>query len=125
MALRSKVNTVVKETTSLMAKLGLHNDGMLQSNFRNHGKAMGFENFSDYKSYAERIYSEAMNNPEAFTVINLPKSKTAVDFQSKMRGIYDAFGNPLAFFVPDTHISGYDDPEQELQEFINSTHHMA
>jgi hypothetical protein len=111
---------VRKETTGMLAKLGLRTDDMIAANFRVHGAGMGFHDLDDFRSYASRIYREAEKNPDGFTVIDLPKGKKAIDFQGKIRGVYDEFGEPLAFFRPEPKALGYEDPAQELKEFAQS-----
>ena len=58
-----------------------------------------------------------MDNPAGFTVIDLPRSKKAVDFQGKIRGVYNAEGQQIAFFKPDYQQLGYRTLQEELREF--------
>lgn len=118
------ISAVKKETGGLLAKLGLRADDMMMANFRIHGSAMGFHDFQDYRAYAVRIYNEAQKNPEAFTVVELPKGKTAIDFQGKLRGVYDQFGEPIAFFRPEPTEMGYKDAADEMKEFMQSIRYL-
>ncbi len=119
------VTAVKKETGGILSKLGLRSDDVMMSNFRIHGAAMGFHDMQDYQSYASRIYREAMKNPEGFTVVELPKGKKAIDFQGKIRGVYTEFGEPLAFFRPEPKAMGFDNPEQEFKEFMESVRYLS
>ncbi len=114
------LESVRKETSQLIKKLGLSGDNMLGANFREYGAQMGIYDFEDYKQYACRIYQEAMKNPGGFTIINLPDGRKAIDFQGKLRGIYDKYGEPIAFFKPDYKKMGYPSYREELLEFESS-----
>lgn len=119
------VSAVKKETGSILSKLGMREDDMMMANFRIHGAAMGFHDLNDYQSYAGRIYMEAMKNPSGFTIVDLPKNKKAIDFQGKIRGVYDEFGEALAFFRPEPKAMGFDNPEQEFKEFMESIKYIS
>lgn len=110
-------DTVKREASQLMVKLGLGDQNMMQANFRSYGHDMGFNDEESFVSYAKRIYKEAMDNPTGFTVIDLPRHKKAVDFQGKLRGVYNAEGEPIAFFKPDYQQLGYRTLQEELREF--------
>jgi len=119
------VSAVKKETSGILSKLGLRNDDAMMSNFRIHGAAMGIHDIEAYKTYASRIYREAMKNPDGFTVVDLPKGKKAIDFQGKIRGVYSEFGEPLAFFRPEPKAMGFDNPEQAFEEFVESVRYLT
>ncbi len=119
------VSAVKKETGGILAKLGIRSNDMMASNFRIHGASMGFHDERDYHAYAVRIYREAMTNPAGFTVVDLPKGKKAIDFQGKIRGVYSEFGEPLAFFRPEPQAMGFDNPEQEFKEFMESIRYLG
>ncbi len=110
-------DTVKREASQLMVKLGLGDQNMMQANFRSYGEAMGLRDFDSFIAYARRIYREAQENPQGFTIINLPKSKKAIDFQGKIRGVYTQDGEPVAFFRPDYQQLGYRTLQEELREF--------
>lgn len=111
------LETFKREASQLMVKLGLGDENMMASNFRSYGASMGIYDFDDYVGYAARIYKEAMKNPGGFTVIDLPRNKKAIDFQGKMRGVYNQFGEPIAFFKPDYQQLGYKTLQEELRDF--------
>ena len=119
------LSAVKKETGSILSKFGMREGDMMMANFRIHGAAMGFHDVSDYQAYASRIYMEAMKNPEGFTIVDLPKYRKAIDFQGKIRGVYDEFGSALAFFRPEPKAMGFDNPEQEFKEFMDSIKHLS
>lgn len=106
-----------REASQMLHKLGLGDSSMMMANFRTYGASMGFYEYNDYVSYASRIFKEAMSNPEGFTVINLPRNRTAIDFQGKLRGVYNQFGEPIAFFKPDYQQLGYSTLQEELRDF--------
>jgi len=111
------LEAVKREASQILHKLGLGDQNMMAANFRAHGAEMGFYDFEDYVKYAERIYREAMANPDGFTIIDLPRKRKAVDFQGKLRGVYNQFGEPMAFFKPDYQKLGYSSAQEELREF--------
>jgi len=111
------LNLLKKESSQIAAKLGMASQSMMGANFRTYGSNMGIYEFDDYVIYARRIYAEAMANPSGFTIIELPNGGKAVDFQGKLRGVYDVSGEPMAFFKPDYQQLGYADAEEELREF--------
>lgn len=115
------LNNLTFDSSSLLRKLGLSSDNtMLGSNFRMYGADMGIYDYEDYVRYARRIYQEAMANPDGFTILELPKGKKAIDFQGKIRGIYNRHGDPIAFFRPDYRKMGYTNYMDELREFAAS-----
>lgn len=114
------LNLLKKETANVATKLGLGANNMMGSNFRTYGASMGIYEFDDYVKYARRIYAEAMANPNGYTIISMPDGGKAIDFQSKLRGIYTATGEPRAFFKPDYLQLGYSSAEEELFEFKES-----
>ena len=109
-----------RESSEIASKFGIGQNNMMGANFRTYGASMGIYDYDDYMKYARRIYTEAMNNPGGFTIIDLPDGGKAVDFQSKLRGIYSATGEPRAFFKPDYQQLGYTNPQEELNEFRES-----
>ncbi len=111
------LETVKREASQLLFKMGLGDQNMMAANFRAHGAQLGFYDFEDYVKYAERIYREAMSNPQGFTVIDLPRKRKAIDFQGKLRGVYNQYGEPIAFFKPDYQQLGYQSLQEELREF--------
>ncbi len=111
------LETFKREASQLMHKLGLGDKNMLAANFRTYGASMGFYDYDEYAQYAARIYKEAMNNPSGFTIINLPRNRKAIDFQGKLRGVYNQFGEPIAFFKPDYQQLGYGTLQEELRDF--------
>lgn len=110
-------DAVKREASQLMVKLGLGDQNMMQANFRSYGAAMGLRDMDSFVAYARRIYKEAQDNPQGFTVIDLPRGKKAVDFQGKIRGVYNVEGEPIAFFKPDYQQLGYRTLQEELREF--------
>lgn len=111
------LETVKREASQLLNKLGLGDQNMMGANFRAHGAQMGLYDFEDYVKYAERIYREAMANPQGFTIIDLPRKRKAIDFQGKIRGVYNQYGEPIAFFKPDYQQLGYRNLQEELRDF--------
>lgn len=111
------LDSVRKETSQIMKKMGLGSRNMMGTNFREYGAEMGIYDYEDYVRYARRIYQEAMKNPGGFTIIDLPKKQKAIDFQGKLRGVYDRHGEPVAFFKPDYHRFGFTNYREELLEF--------
>jgi hypothetical protein len=101
--------------------LGIGSDSaMIGANFRMYGPEMGIYDYEDYLRYARRIYKEAMANPEGFTIIELSEGKKAIDFQGKLRGVFTASGEPVAFFKPDYKKMGFTNYKDELEEFAAS-----
>lgn len=111
------LETVKREASQLLYKLGLGDHNMMAANYRTYGSEMGFYDFDDYVKYAQRIYREAMANPGGFTIIDLPRKRKAIDFQGKIRGVYNHEGEPVAFFKPDFQRLGYKSLQEELREF--------
>ena len=108
---------VKREASNVLDKLGLSDQNMMAANFRAYGAQMGFYDFDEFQQYAARIYKEATHNPGGFTVMDLPRNRKAIDFQGKLRGVYNQYGEPIAFFKPDYQQLGYRTLQEELSEF--------
>jgi hypothetical protein len=118
MALAYALKKVRKDTEALMVRLGLlSSHDMMGANYRTYGKEFGTLEFEDFIELAKRIYREAEANPGGFTIIELPRGRKAIDFQGKMRGVYDFDGDPIAFYKPDYVGLGYSTPQEELEDF--------
>jgi pyocin large subunit-like protein len=87
-------------------------------NFRSYGAALGAYDFEDFVEMARQFYDEAMRSRNAaFTTVRLPRGRLAIDRDGELRGVYDRHGNPLAFFRPNFRHFGYNNKEEELENF--------
>lgn len=87
-------------------------------NYRTYGTSFGVHDYEDYVVLARKFYREAMNsNAPEYTVVKIKGDRTAIDYNGEVRGVYDKNGEPVAFFRPNYRSLGYNNRDEELEQF--------
>ena len=87
----------------------------IRHNFERYGAQLGAFNMKDFDALARRFFSEHINSSDPrCSKVRLSDDRIGIDFNGKLRGIFDDEGEPLAFYVPDFRAEGFSTRAQEL-----------
>ena len=87
----------------------------LRHNFERYGAALGAFNMRDFEMMARQFYADNVNsNDPHCSKVTLSDGRTGIDYNGKLRGIYDDDGEPLAFYIPDFRAEGFSSRTEEM-----------
>lgn len=92
---------------------------MLQENFRRYGRHFGAMDFEAFEMIARQFYREYVHSVDPKCSRSyLPGKRLGIDYNSETRGIYDQFGNPIAFYAPDYQAAGFHSRREEREAWL-------
>ncbi len=105
--------------SNLMGLLISSGTGPLGHNFRTYGTSFHAHDYNEFAALARKFYNDAMaaEGDPAYTSVKMSGKRIAIDYKGEVRGVYDRYGRPIAFFRPNFVDFGYTSKEKELADF--------
>lgn len=94
---------------------------IMWENFRSYGLKFGATDMDTFETVARQFYFDHVQDNDArCSRTYLSDGRIGIDFDGKTRGVYDKYGNPIAFYSPNYEASGFNSPEEERQAWLSA-----